>query len=48
MTNYAPKPDIIAEARRLAADGLGVEDLMVRLGIPRPTARVIVFGKKRP
>jgi hypothetical protein len=33
------------EARRLAREGYGHEDLQVRLGISKRHARVIAFGK---
>lgn len=40
MTGHA----ILREAIRLARDGLGFEDLVVRLGIDTKTARSIVWA----
>jgi len=36
----------IAEAKRLAAAGLGWEDLVVRLSLTESQARAIVFAEK--
>lgn len=40
---FAPDPD--AEARRLAREGLGWEDVRFILGVSERDARAIVFGK---
>lgn len=37
-------PPLISEALRLAAEGYGYEDLMVKLDISRAWARTFVFG----
>lgn len=34
-----------ARARELAAQGLGVDDVMVRVGLTRSEAKIIVLGK---
>ena len=53
MTLPKPTPPPMSWAERLgqavelAKEGLGVEDLMVRLKLPRDLAKVIVFGKKK-
>ena len=45
VPNPAPrKPTLIEQARQMAADGYGIEDLMVRLEISRASARSFVFG----
>lgn len=36
----------IAEAKRLAAAGLGWEDLVVRLNLTESQARAVVFAEK--
>lgn len=36
----------MAEAKRMAAAGLGWEDLVVRLGLTETQAKAIVFGEK--
>lgn len=40
---FAPDPD--AEARRLAREGYGWEDVRFILGVTEHEARAIVFGK---
>ena len=39
--------DTIAEAKRLAKRGLGIDDLVVRLGLSREQAKRIVFGERK-
>jgi hypothetical protein len=39
-----PAKPLIEQAKQMAADGLGWEDLMVRLNISRASARAFVLG----
>ena len=50
-----PKPSLppmswaerLGQAVVMAKEGYGVEDVMVRLKLPRDLAKMIVFGKKK-
>ncbi len=45
----APKPpSLIQQSTQMARDGYGVEDLMVRLGLPEYAAKYFVFGPPKP
>jgi hypothetical protein len=49
-TSSPPMNQVYAEAYRLAASGLGWEDLVARLGkqgITREAAKIIVLGKRK-
>ena len=47
MTTPAAKPSLIEQAKQMARDGYGYEDISVRLRIPRSTAYWYVFKKLR-
>lgn len=43
-----PKPlSLIEQAKQMAADGYGIDDLVARLKIPRNAAKAFVFGYVR-
>jgi transposase-like protein len=47
MSRPATKPSLIDQAKKMAREGYGYEDISVRLKIPRATAYWYVFKRLR-
>jgi len=46
MTDHAISKSAYDAAKQMAAEGYGIDDIRIRLSIPRRIAKIIVFGKK--